>query len=415
MIRRPPRSTLFPYTTLFRSTFAPAAGSGTVNPTTPVTTGPGGIAAVSSWPLGTTAGPNTLTATAAGSGITGNPVTSTAPGTAGAAAKLAITTQPSATARSGVAFPQQPVIQLQDASGNPVSQSGTPVTATIASGGGTLGGTPTVTTNTSGTAVFTNLSITGTAGPHTLGFSAPQPFTGLTSGTVSLTAGAATQIAMNAGNGQTATTGTAVAVPPSVIVRDASNNPVAGVAVTFVPGTGSGSVTGANPATDATGIAAVGSWMLGTTAGPNTLTATAPGLTGSPLTFTANGVAGAPATLAKFSGDNLTGQVGGTLATPHNVLVTDANGNPVGNVTVTWAPASGGGSVSPTSSLTDVNGHATSTRTLGPTPGTQTTTAGVTGLPTVTFTITASVAGATQMSVNGGDCPTGPGRQPPPP
>src|SRR5205823_7148322 len=134
-------------------TFAPAAGSGTVNPTTPVTTGPGGIAAVSSWTLGTTAGPNTLTATAAGSGITGNPVTFTATGTAGAAAKLAITTQPSATARSGVAFLQQPVIQLQDASGNPVSQSGTPVTATIASGGGTLGGTPTVTTNTSGTAV----------------------------------------------------------------------------------------------------------------------------------------------------------------------------------------------------------------------------------------------------------------------
>src|SRR2546430_2553807 len=174
-------------------TFAPAAGSGTVNPTTPVTTGPGGIAAVSSWTLGTTAGPNTLTATAAGSGITGNPVTFTATGTAGAAAKLAITTQPSATARSGVAFLQQPVIQLQDASGNPVSQSGTPVTATIASGGGTLGGTPTVTTNTSGTAVFTNLSITGTAGPHTLGFSAPQPFTGVTSGTVSLTAGAATR------------------------------------------------------------------------------------------------------------------------------------------------------------------------------------------------------------------------------
>jgi len=74
----------------------------------------------------------------------------------------------------------------------------------------------------------------------------------------------------------------------------------------------------------------------------------------SPLTFTATGVAGAPATLAKFSGDNLTGQVGSTLATPHNVLVTDANGNPVGSVTVTWAPASGGGSVSPTSSLTDV-------------------------------------------------------------
>src|SRR5438445_9664074 len=176
MLRRPPRSTLFPYTTLFRSTFtataiagsaasmavsagnnqsaavgtavatppavivqdqfnnpvagvavtfAPAAGSGSVSPTTPVPTGAGGIAAVTTWTLSTTAGPNTLTATAAGSGISGNPVTFTATGTAGAAAKLAIATQPSATVQSGVTFPQQPVIQLQDASGNPVSQSGT--------------------------------------------------------------------------------------------------------------------------------------------------------------------------------------------------------------------------------------------------------------------------------------------------
>src|SRR5204863_428700 len=128
-----------------------------------------------------------------------------------------------------------------------------------------------------GAALFTNLSISGTAGPHTLGFSAQQ-FTPITSATVNVTAGAATQIAMNAGNGQNATTGTAVAIPPSVIVRDASNNPVAGVAVTFAPGTSGGTVTGANQTTDATGIAAVGTWTLGKTAGPYTLTATAPGL-----------------------------------------------------------------------------------------------------------------------------------------
>jgi len=47
------------------------------------------------------------------------------------------------------------------------------------------------------------------------------------------TAGAATQIALNAGNAQSATVGTAVATPPSVIVRDAQNNPVSGVSVTF--------------------------------------------------------------------------------------------------------------------------------------------------------------------------------------
>src|SRR5204863_420437 len=185
-------------------TFAPAAGSGSVNPTTPVTTGAGGIAALTSWTLGTAAKPDTLTATAAGSGITGNPVTFTATATAGPAARLAITTQPSTTVQSGVAFLQQPVIQLQDANGNPVSQSNTTVRATIASGGGTLGGTVDINTNASGSALFTNLSISGTAGPHTLGFSAQQ-FNPITSATVNVTAGPATQIAMNAGNGQTAT------------------------------------------------------------------------------------------------------------------------------------------------------------------------------------------------------------------
>src|SRR5205814_1472462 len=96
----------------------------------------------------------------------------------------------------------------------------------------------------------------------------------------------------------------------------------------------------------------------------------------SPVTFQAQGTAGPAATLAKFSGDNQVGQVGTALATPHTVLVTDAHGNPVPNVTVTWAAASGGGSVNPTSSATDAAGHASTTRTLGtamtPTDSTQT-------------------------------------------
>src|SRR2546422_6736165 len=106
MIRRPPKSTLFPYTTLFRS--------GTQ------TTTASGIATVGSWTLSATAGTNTLTATS--SGLTGSPVTFTAEGTAGAAGRLAFTTAPSSAAQSGVALAQQPVLQLEDANGNPVSQ-----------------------------------------------------------------------------------------------------------------------------------------------------------------------------------------------------------------------------------------------------------------------------------------------------
>jgi hypothetical protein len=100
--------------------------------------------------------------------------------------------------------------------------------------------------------------------------------------------GPATQFAINDGNNQTARVGTAVAIPPSVVVKDQYNNPAAGTTVTFVAASGGGSVTGGNTTADAIGIARVGSWTLG--ADMNTLTATASGLPSSPVTFTATGL-----------------------------------------------------------------------------------------------------------------------------
>jgi hypothetical protein len=100
---------------------------------------------------------------------------------AGVASQLSITTEPSSTAQSGFAFVQQPVIQLRDASGNDVGEAGVVVTAAIASGGGTLGGQTTATTDASGVATFTNVSITGAPGDRTLEFTA----TGLTPATSS--------------------------------------------------------------------------------------------------------------------------------------------------------------------------------------------------------------------------------------
>jgi hypothetical protein len=99
----------------------------------------------------------------------------------------------------------------------------------------------------------------------------------------------ATQMALNAGDGQSASLGAAVSTAPSVIVKDVKNDPVAGVTVTFAVASGGGSVSGASAVSDATGVATVGSWKLGTVAGANTLTATRAGLTGSPVTFTATG------------------------------------------------------------------------------------------------------------------------------
>ena len=99
----------------------------------------------------------------------------------------------------------------------------------------------------------------------------------------------ATRIALKAGNSQSASAGAAVRIAPSVIVTDAKSKAVAGVSVTFAVTAGGGSVTGSTTKTNASGIAKVGSWKLGGTAGTNTLTATSGTLTGSPVTFTATG------------------------------------------------------------------------------------------------------------------------------
>ncbi len=90
---------------------------------------------------------------------------------AGTATKLGLTTQPATTAQSGVLLTTQPVVQIQDASGNAVSQNGVLVTATTVSGTGTLTNA-TATTNASGVATFSGLTLSGTAGSYTFRFTA---------------------------------------------------------------------------------------------------------------------------------------------------------------------------------------------------------------------------------------------------
>ena len=96
----------------------------------------------------------------------------------------------------------------------------------------------------------------------------------------------AASIAANSSTTLTAAPGAEVAELPSVILRDQSGSPVSGVAVTFAVTSGGGTVTGDHTTTNPSGIATVGSWTLGPNGGPNTLVATAGGLS---VTFTASG------------------------------------------------------------------------------------------------------------------------------
>lgn len=211
----------------------------------------------------------------------------TDPAAAGAPALLVV----SGSGQSGVAgteLPQPLVIKATRANGSPLVNVAVNFHVT-SGGGGMFAGT--AITDAKGIAKDYWTLGTSTAEPQrvevraVLSSGEKEVF-----GTFAATAlpGPAAHIAIHAGDGQTALAQAAVAIAPAVLVSDQYANPVPGVAVIFAVASGGGSVSGANPTTDAAGIAAAGSWTLGA-AGANTLTATAvgSGIAGNPVTFSA--------------------------------------------------------------------------------------------------------------------------------
>jgi len=98
------------------------------------------------------------------------------------------------------------------------------------------------------------------------------------------------QMAIYAGNNQTAAAGGWTPVAPSVIVRDAANLPVEGVAVNFWVGAG-GRIVGPDQTTNAQGVATVGGWLLGPAGGLNRLYANTPFIQQDVLVISANAIA----------------------------------------------------------------------------------------------------------------------------
>ena len=324
---------------------------------------------------------------------------------AGAASGLAITTQPSSTAQSGSPFSQQPVIQLQDALGNAVSQSGVVVTAAIASGGGTLGGTPTATTNASGVATFANLSVTGLAGARTLTFTAAG-LAGVTSGTITLTAGAASRLAITTQPSAAAQSGVAFAPQPVIQIQDASGNAVSqsGVVVTAAIASGGGTLGGTLTATTtAGGTASFTNLSITGAAGPRTLAFTAIGLT-SVTSGTIVVGAGAPVQLAVTTQPSSSAQSGAAFAQQPVIQLQDSSGNAVSQsgVVVSAAIASGGGTLGGTlTATTNPGGAATFTNlSITGSAGARTLTFTASGLTATTSgTITITAGAASQLAI----------------
>lgn len=119
---------------------------------------------------------------------------------------LAITTQPSG-AVTGLALTTQPVVEVRTTDGYRLTSATPDITATVASGGGALSGTTTITA-AAGRGTFTNLAITNAAGgAHQLRFSAPT-----LAGAPTVTSNAFTvTVPLSLALGSATTSGTAIA------------------------------------------------------------------------------------------------------------------------------------------------------------------------------------------------------------
>ncbi len=344
--------------------FTVTAGGGTTSPASgsTVATGADGRASLTSWTLGASAGTNTVTATA--DGLSGSPVVFNATATAQPATQLAIVTQPGG-AVSGVPFTTQPVIQVRNANGDVVTTATDAVTVSITSGTGALAGTQTVNA-VNGVATFTNLQLNG-SGDHQLRFATTSPALSVVSGTFTVQAAPPTTIAAQSNTAPSAPVATAVPEAPSVLVTNAAGDPVAGVDVTFAVTAGGGTTSpssGSVVATNALGIASLTSWTLGAAAGTNTVTATAAGLSGSPVTFNATGTAVAqPATQLAIVTQPSGAVSGVPFATQPVIEVRDANGDRVITAAdaITVSKTSPSGTLVGTQTVSAVNGVATFT------------------------------------------------------
>jgi adhesin/invasin len=152
------------------------------------------------------------------------------------------------------------------------------------------------------------------------------------------TGGAAANLTIVYGNGQTGAVAMQLTAPITVQVTDVNGTPVSGTVVTFVP-SADATVAHGSVLTDASGNAST-TVVLGDAVGPDTVTAAVAGVAGSAVfAFTAE--AGAPASLTIVSGNGQVGLLGVTLPAALVARVVDQFDNPVAGAAVDWATSAG--------------------------------------------------------------------------
>jgi hypothetical protein len=211
-------------------------------------------------------------------------------------------------------------------------------------------------------------------------------------------------IVADSGSGQTGPAGSVLPNRLVARVRAADGVGVADVWVKFAVTLGGGAVSADSGLTDANGRAGV-TWTLGDVVGAQTVTAMTRSLPAASAVFNATSTATGPGAIAIVAGSNQSALVGTAVTTAPRVRVTDAQGNPVPAVAVTFAIIQGGGTVTGPVQTTDASGLATvGSWTLGPNAGLNALTAAVSGLTPVQFLALGTAAGGvTQMTLSAGD------------
>ncbi|HEX6694651.1 MAG TPA: Ig-like domain-containing protein [Longimicrobiales bacterium] len=204
----------------------------------------------------------------------------------------------------------------------------------------------------------------------------------------------ASSIEVVSGTGQTAAAASALSQPVVAEVTDQNGDAVANATVTWAA-TGGGHASAATTSTGPDGRTQV-TWTLGTTAGAQALTASTGTLSAAAA---ATATPGAPVTFSVVGGSAQNGTVGSALAQPISAKVSDAYGNGIPGIAVTFTAAAGSGAVTSPVLTTNALGRAQTIWTLGTTAGAQSVSAAVPGLPDITFNATAAPALASAMSL----------------
>jgi len=327
---------------------APAAGASGTFPgsskTATAVTNASGVAVSPVFTAGSAVGSYNVTATVAG---VGPPANFALTNQHGAAASIAATSGTPQSVKVNTQFPAPLVATVKDSGGNPVPNVTVTFTAPASGASGSFnGGVNTATTNASGVATSAAFQANAISGSYTVTATVAGVATGAN---FALTneAGAAASITATGGTPQSAAINTAFALPLSATVKDANNNPVANVTVTFTPPASGASGTFANnvktAVTNASGVATSAVFTANQTAGAYSVNATAPGIA-PPAAFALTNTAGAPSKIEATSGTPQSAAINQAFAQPLVATVRDANNNPVANVTVTFTPPASGAS-----------------------------------------------------------------------